>query len=76
MWVGGAGGFGEVSEAGVGGTLELLEPGQVLLLGQGPLLSLQGPLEGQTSLLEGQLQTALLVKGEHTSIICSHTHTH
>ena len=55
-------GLGDVRQARVRGTLELLEAGQVLLLGLGPLLRLQGPLERQALLLEGELQTALLLR--------------
>ena len=58
-------GLGDVSQAGVRGALELVEPGQVLLLGLGPLLCLQGPLERQTLLLEGELQTPFLLWGHN-----------
>ena len=60
--------LGEVSQACVGGALEVVEPGQVLLLAQGGLLRLQGPLQGETLLLEGQLQTALLLHGHREGV--------
>lgn len=52
---------GDVGQHRVRGTLKLLEPGQVLLLGLGPLLCLQGSLERYTLFLEGQLQTTFLL---------------
>lgn len=56
--------FGVVSQAAVRGTLQFLEPSQILLLGQRSLLAVQRTLQGQSLLLEGQLQTAFLLKVE------------
>lgn len=37
--------LGDVSQACVRGALQLMKPGQILLLGLGTLLGLQGPLQ-------------------------------
>lgn len=51
---------GEVGQAGIRGALQLLEPSQVLLLAQGAVFSIQGPLLRSGMFLEGQLQGAVL----------------
>jgi hypothetical protein len=55
-----------------------MKPCKVLLLAQGPLLRLQGPLQGLAGplLLEGQLQTPLLLQRGAVSQLHRNTRSH